>query len=83
MKDTAFGVSKNNIKKVMPMHGDTDANKLISFKQAPLKLVDAEKSHPSQADIINLRVKRLCLCLRHTCHALQCVLANKNNITNN
>ena len=55
MKDTAFGVSKNNIKRVMPMHGNTDANKLISFEQAPLKLVDAEKNHPSQADIINLR----------------------------
>ncbi len=55
MKDTAFTVSKNNTKKVMPMHGDTDANKLISFQQAPLKIVDAEKSHPSQADVINLR----------------------------
>ena len=55
MRDTAFAVSKNNTKKVMPMHGDTDANKLISFQQAPLKIVDAEKSHPSQADVINLR----------------------------
>ena len=43
MRDTAFAVSKNNTKKVMPMHGDTDANKLISFQQAPLKIVDAEK----------------------------------------
>ena len=39
MKDTEFCVSKNNIKRVMPMHGDTDANKLISFQQAPLKKV--------------------------------------------
>ena len=55
MNDTAFAVSKNNINKIMPMHGDTDANKLISFQQAPLKIVDAEKSHPSLANVINLR----------------------------
>jgi len=55
MKDTAFSVSKTNATKIMPMHGDTDANKLISFQQAPLKLVDAEKSHPSDGEFINLR----------------------------
>ena len=55
MKDTAFSVRKSNSSKIMPMHGDTDANKLISFQQAPLKLVDAEKSHPSQGEFINLR----------------------------
>ena len=55
MKDTAFSVSKTNATKIMPMHGDTDANKLISFQQAPLKLVDAEKSHPSNGEFINLR----------------------------
>ena len=55
MKDTAFSVSKTNATKIMPMHGDPDANKLISFQQAPLKLVDAEKSHPSNGEFINLR----------------------------
>ena len=55
MKDTAFSVSKANAPKIMPMHGDPDANKLISFQQAPLKLVDAEKSHPSSGEFINLR----------------------------
>ena len=55
MKDTSFTVSEANAKKIMPMHGNTDANKLISFQQAPLKIVDAERSHPSQGDPVNLR----------------------------
>ncbi len=55
MKDTSFSISEENAKKIMPMHGNTDANKLISFQQAPLKIVDAERSHPSQGDLINLR----------------------------
>mgnify|MGYP001177064414 FL=1 len=55
MKDTSFTVSEANAKKIMPMHGNTDANKLISFQQAPLKIVDAERSHPSQGDLVNLR----------------------------
>ena len=55
MKDTSFTVCEANAKKIMPMHGNTDANKLISFQQAPLKIVDAERSHPSQGDLVNLR----------------------------
>ena len=55
MKETSFSISKANAKKLMPMHGDTDANKLISFQQAPLKIVDAEQNHPSQGDLVNLR----------------------------
>ena len=55
MRDTAFSVNKANATKIMPMHGDTDANKLISFQQAPLKLVDAEKNHPSSGEFISLR----------------------------
>ena len=55
MKDTAFTVERANHKKLMPMHGNTDTNKLISFQQAPLKIVDAEQNHPSQGDLVNLR----------------------------
>ena len=55
MKETSFSISEANAKKLMPMHGNTDANKLISFQQAPLKIVDAEQNHPSQGDLINLR----------------------------
>ena len=55
MKETSFSISEANAKKIMPMHGNTDANKLISFQQAPLKIVDAEQSHPSQGDLVNLR----------------------------
>ena len=55
MKETSFSISEANAKKIMPMHGNTDANKLISFQQAPLKIVDAEQTHPSQGDLINLR----------------------------
>mgnify|MGYP001455362011 FL=1 len=55
MKETSFSISEANAKKIMPMHGNTDANKLISFQQAPLKIVDAERSHPSQGDPVNLR----------------------------
>ena len=55
MKDTAFTVETANHKKIMPMHGNTDTNKLISFQQAPLKIVNVEKSHPSHADVMNLR----------------------------
>ena len=55
MKETAFTVDRTNYKKVMPMHGNTDANKLISFQQAPLKIVNVEKSHPSQGGVVNLR----------------------------
>ena len=55
MKETSFSISEANAEKIMPMHGNTDANKLISFQQAPLKIVDAERNHPSQADMVNLR----------------------------
>ena len=55
MKETSFSISEANAKKLMPMHGNTDANKLISFQQAPLKIVDAEQNHPSQGDLVNLR----------------------------
>ena len=55
MKETSFSISEANTKKIMPMHGNTDANKLISFQQAPLKIVDAEKNYPSQEDLVNLR----------------------------
>ena len=55
MKETSFSISEANAKKLMPMHGNTDANKLISFQQAPLKIVDAEQSHPSHGDLVNLR----------------------------
>ena len=55
MTDTAFTVERANHKKIMPMHGNTDTNKLISFQQAPLKIVNVEKSHPSQAEVVNLR----------------------------
>ena len=55
MKETSFSISEANAKKIMPMHGNTDANKLISFQQAPLKIVDAEQNHPSQGDLVNLR----------------------------
>ena len=53
MTDTAFTVERANHKKIMPMHGNTDTNKLISFQQAPLKIVNVEKSHPSQAEVVN------------------------------
>ena len=55
MKETSFSISEANAKKLMPMHGNTDANKLISFQQAPLKIVDAEQNHPSQGNLVNLR----------------------------
>ena len=55
MKETSFSISEANTKKLMPMHGNTDANKLISFQQAPLKIVDAEQNHPSQGNLVNLR----------------------------
>ena len=55
MKETSFSISEANTKKLMPMHGNTDANKLISFQQAPLKIVDAEQNHPSHGDLVNLR----------------------------
>ena len=55
MKETSFSISEANAKKLMPMHGNTDANKLISFQQAPLKIVDAEQNHPSHGDLVNLR----------------------------
>ncbi len=55
MKETSFSISEANAKRIMPMHGNTDANKLISFQQAPLKIVDAEQNHPSQGDLVNLR----------------------------
>ena len=55
MKETSFSISEANAKKLMPMHGNTDANKLISFQQAPLKIVDAEQNHPSQGNQVNLR----------------------------
>ena len=55
MKETSFSISEANAKKLMPMHGNIDANKLISFQQAPLKIVDAEQNHPSQGNLVNLR----------------------------
>ncbi|MDC3170166.1 beta-lactamase family protein [Paracoccaceae bacterium] len=55
MKETSFSICGGSAKKIMPMHGNTDVNKLISFQQAPLKIVDAENSHPSQKDLVNLR----------------------------
>ena len=55
MNETSFSISEANAKKIMPMHGNVDANKLISFQQAPLKIVDAEQNHPSQGDLVNLR----------------------------
>ena len=55
MNETSFSICEANAKKIMPMHGNVDANKLISFQQAPLKIVDAEQNHPSQGDLVNLR----------------------------
>ena len=55
MNETSFSISAADAKKIMPMHGNVDANKLISFQQAPLKIVDAEQNHPSQGDLVNLR----------------------------
>ena len=55
MKETSFSINDANAKKLMPMHGNIDANKLISFQQAPLKIVDAEQNHPSQGNLVNLR----------------------------
>ena len=70
MKDTAFSVSKTNATKIMPMHGDPDANKLISFQQAPLKLVDAEKSFFQHQPTLKVLVEMISVCLHLGHHAL-------------
>ena len=52
MNETDFSISKNQVSRLMPMHGTNDVNELISLKPKSLKLVDIEKAHPSRgADI--------------------------------
>ena len=53
MDETDYKIDKNQASRLMPMHGTNNVNELISFKPKSLKVVDIEKTHPSQgADIM-------------------------------
>ena len=48
MNETDFSIKKDQVSRLMPMHGTNDVNELISLKQKSLEVVDIEKAHPSQ-----------------------------------
>ena len=50
MNETDFRIKKDQVSRLMPMHGTNDVNELISLKQKNLEVVDIEKVHPSQGN---------------------------------
>ncbi|MDC3081030.1 beta-lactamase family protein [Paracoccaceae bacterium] len=55
MYETAFSINRGQKSRLMPMHGTNNFNDLISLNQKDLKVVDIEKTHPSQGPNIQER----------------------------